>query len=207
MIVTGGWTGSRWGELAGLQRPNLHLYDDDTGYFDIYPERGALHEPNTGPLYLGPPKTDESVRRVTLPPFLVRLLHAHLLTHNELHVFVTPQGDLLRRSNFSRRATRPAADGNSHINKPKVRLHAVKPGLTFHGLRHSHKTWMIDDGIPEIAQALRLGHILEDKVQETYSHVAAAVEARLLDFLQARWEKAVANDTTPAEDRLWRAAA
>jgi integrase len=48
-----------------------------------------------------------------------------------------------------------------------MRLAPVKPGLTFHGLRHSHKTWMIDDNIPEIAQALRLGHILKDEVRET----------------------------------------
>jgi hypothetical protein len=26
----------------------------------------------------------------------------------------------------------------------------VKGGLTPHGLRHSHKTWMSEDGIPEI---------------------------------------------------------
>src|SRR5215472_15945879 len=25
----------------------------------------------------------------------------------------------------------------------------IKPGLTPHGLRHSHKTWMVEDGIPE----------------------------------------------------------
>jgi integrase len=35
---------------------------------------------------------------------------------------------------------------------------AVKPGLTFHGLRHSHNTWMIDDGIMDVARARRLGH-------------------------------------------------
>jgi len=52
---------------------------------------------------------------------------------------------------------------------------------------------MIDDGVPEIAQALRLGHVLKDKVQQTYSHVATAVEQRLLDGLQHRWEKAVLN--------------
>jgi hypothetical protein len=34
----------------------------------------------------------------------------------------------------------------------------IRPGLTPHGLRHSHKTWMTEDGIPEIVQALRLGH-------------------------------------------------
>jgi integrase len=84
---------------------------------------------------------------------------------------------------------------------------AVKPGLHFDGLRHSHKTWMIDDGVPEIAQALRLGHVLQDKVQETYSHVAVAVEQRLLDGLQTRWEKAVASSTTPSDQCLWRSVA
>jgi integrase len=34
----------------------------------------------------------------------------------------------------------------------------VKDGLTPHGLRHSHKTWMAEDGIPEILAEQRLGH-------------------------------------------------
>ena len=76
---------------------------------------------------------------------------------------------------------------------PNQRLPAVKPGLTFHGLRHSHKTWMIADNVPEIAQARRLGHILDDKIRQTYSHVAAEVEHRLLDALTDRWDKAVAD--------------
>jgi len=74
-----------------------------------------------------------------------------------------------------------------------VRLEPAKPGLTFHGLRHSHKTWMIADGVPEVAQSLRLGHILGDRIQETYSHVAAEVEHRLLEALSDRWDKAVAD--------------
>src|SRR5207253_1869805 len=120
----------------------------------------------------------------TLAPFNVRLLRAHLATHDHPHVFVSPEGDLLRRSNFSRRAMRPAADGTLQCSNPKMRLEPAKPGLTFHGTRHGHKTWMIADGIPEIDQALRLGHVLPDKVRETYSHVAASVEARLLECLQ-----------------------
>lgn len=119
------------GQTTPQQRPNLHLYEDDTGYIDIDPERGAPHEPNTSPLSLGPPKTDDSVRRVTLAPFLVRLLRAHLLTHNELRVFVTPQGDL-RRSNFSRRATHPSADGIPEIAQalrpPRTDSDAPSPG-------------------------------------------------------------------------------
>lgn len=207
LVVTAGWTGARWGELVGLQRHNLHLYDDNTGTIVVDPDIGALHEPSTGGLFLGPPKTEASARIITLPPFLVILLRAHLQTHNHPHVFVTPQAELHRRSNFGRRAFRPAADGNGRKVNPDVRLRAVKQGLKFHGLRHSHKTWMIDDGVPEIAQALRLGHVLQDKVQETYSHVAVAVEQRLLGGLQIRWEKAVASSTTPSDQCLWRSVA
>jgi integrase len=206
MVVTAGWTGARWGELTGLQRPNLHLFDDDTGYIVVDPEIGALHESAAGKLWLGPPKTDESARTITLCPFNVRLLRAHLATHNHRHVFISPDGDLHRRSNFSRRAMRPCADGNLTLDNPEIRLHPAAPGLTFHGLRHSHKTWMIEDAIPEIAQALRLGHVMGDKVRETYSHVAAAVEARLLQCLQDRWDKAVLN-ATGEYDITWRAAA
>jgi integrase len=204
LVITAAWTGARWGELTGLQRPNLTLHDDDTGHITIDPDIGTLHEDDNGRFWLGPPKTDASVRTIPLPRFLVPLLRAHLGTHHHAHVFPTPSLDLYRRSNFSRRAVRPCADGNLHIAKPAIRLEPTKPGLTFHGLRHSHKTWMIDDGIPEIAQALRLGHVLENKVQQTYSHVARAVESRLLDALDDRWHKAIIDAAATDEMAAWR---
>ncbi|MFD4252445.1 tyrosine-type recombinase/integrase [Amycolatopsis thermoflava] len=92
---------------------------------------------------------------------------------------------LLRRSNFSRRAARPAADENLHQMRPEVRVQPILPGLRFHGLRHSHKTWLIADGIPEVAQSRRLGHRIPDEISDIYSHVAAEVEARLLDSHEA----------------------
>jgi hypothetical protein len=52
---------------------------------------------------------------------------------------------------------------------------------------------MIADSVPEVAQARRLGHVLGDRIQETHSHVAAEVETRLLEGLQDRWDKAVAD--------------
>lgn len=194
LIVTAAWTGARWGELVGLQRCNTHL---ERGEIVIDPDIGSLHESSRG-LELGPPKTAESARTISLPAFLVELLRAHLASHDHRHVFVSPEGQLYRRSNFGRRAVRPAVDGNLTQPRPEVRVGPVKPGLTFHGLRHSHKTWMIADNVPEIAQARRLGHILDDKIQQTYSHVAAEVDARLLDGLSDRWAKAIADsDETP----------
>ena len=138
-------------------------------------------------------KTAESARTITLPPFLVGLLRRHLDSHTHGFVFATPTGQPHRNSNFGRRALRPAVDGTLHRPQAVVALEPVKPGLTFHGLRHGHKTWMIADGVPEVAQARRLGHILGDRIRETYSHVAAEVEARLLAGLQERWDKAVAD--------------
>ena len=83
----------------------------------IDPDLGTLLESSRG-LALGPPKTVESARTITLPPFLVELLRAHLATHDHRHVFVTPTGELYRRSNFSRRALRPAADGAPRRRDP-----------------------------------------------------------------------------------------
>jgi hypothetical protein len=60
---------------------------------------------------------------------------------------------------------------------------AIIPGLHFHDLRHTHKTWLIEDGVAEIAQAKRLGHRLPG-VRGIYSHVSATVEQRLVDGLQ-----------------------
>ena len=92
-------------------------------------------------------------------------------------------------------------DGTLDRPRATVRVAPVKPGLTFHGLRHGHKTWMIADGVPEVAQARRLGHILGDRIRETYSHVAAEVDSRLLAGLQDRWDKAVADSAVTPD---WR---
>jgi integrase len=208
LILVAAFTGARWGELVGLQRRHLHLYrhDDGTysGYFDIDPDTGTLHESSAGRLWLDQPKTPESARTVTLPPFLVPLLLAYLATHEHPHVFVTLDGQLHRRSNFARRALRPAADGTLSAVRPRVRLQPIRTGLTFHGLRHGHKTWMIADGVPEVGQSRRLGHKLPDKIQEIYSHVADEVERRLLEALEQRWNDALTETGTTTDDITWR---
>jgi hypothetical protein len=65
-------------------------------------------------------------------------------------------------------------------------------GLTFHGLRHSHKTWFIEDGVPDIAQARRLGHTPHNRMDGIFGHVAASAEARLVQGLEDRWCRSLA---------------
>jgi integrase len=66
----------------------------------------------------------------------------------------------------------------------------IAPGLTPHGLRHTHKTMMEELGTPPKLMDERMGH--EDgSVQARYSHVTAAMRASLLDGLTARRQEAL----------------
>ncbi|MFI0772952.1 tyrosine-type recombinase/integrase [Streptomyces sp. NPDC021218] len=184
LAITAAYTGMRWGELAGLHRDNLDLTH---GRIHITANAGALHEVN-GRLTLGHPKTHASVRTITLPPFLTQLLTTDLAASTRPFVFTTLRGKHLRRSGFQRRLWAPAVNGGRYLDETWA---PIKQGLTFHGLRHSHKTWLIEDGVPEVAQARRLGHLMEDKVDDVYSHVAASIDARLLAGLESRWKRSL----------------
>ena len=66
----------------------------------------------------------------------------------------------------------------------------VKDGLTPHGLRHSHKTWMAEDGIPEILAEQRLGHQVPG-MRGLYAHASQRMRHELAAVLQARWEESL----------------
>ena len=66
----------------------------------------------------------------------------------------------------------------------------VKFGLTPHGLRHSHKTWMAEDGIPEILAEQRLGHEVPG-MRGLYAHASDRMRDDLKHALQARWEESL----------------
>lgn len=66
----------------------------------------------------------------------------------------------------------------------------VKDGLTPHGLRHSHKTWMAEDGIPEILAEQRLGHQVPG-MRGLYAHASQRMRDELTADLQARWEESL----------------
>jgi hypothetical protein len=63
----------------------------------------------------------------------------------------------------------------------------IRPGLTVHGLRHGHKTWMAEDGIPEILAEQRLGHQVPG-IRGLYAHASDRMRSDLKHALQVRWE-------------------
>ncbi|MFF4416998.1 tyrosine-type recombinase/integrase [Streptosporangium sp. NPDC001559] len=68
-------------------------------------------------------------------------------------------------------------------------------GLTPQGLRHGHKVWLDEDGIPTVASEERLGHELPGIVG-TYSHTSEEMVRRILEGLQKRWEASLRERAT-----------
>jgi integrase len=67
----------------------------------------------------------------------------------------------------------------------------IARGLTPHGLRHTHKTLMVELGTPPKLMDERMGH--EDgSVQARYSHVTTDMRERLVADLAALWDAALA---------------
>ncbi|MBB5960473.1 integrase [Saccharothrix tamanrassetensis] len=184
LIVTAAYTGMRWGELAGLQWSRV---DPDKQEIHVDARDGALHELH-GKLELGPPKTPASVRTVHLPEFLAELLtQLRREKPTARFVFTGQDGGLHRRSNFRRRVWLPALRGGTTLG-----WSPIKPHMHLHDLRHTHKTWMIEDGVPEVLQHKRMGHKFRG-VMGVYSHVTRPMIDAMLAGLQARWEHYGAN--------------
>jgi hypothetical protein len=64
---------------------------------------------------------------------------------------------------------------------------SLVPGLTAHGPRHGHRTWMAEDGIPDILAEQRLGHEVPG-MRGLYTHVSERMRDTLIQALQARWD-------------------
>ena len=117
MILTVAYTGARWSEIVGLPPECVHRDKIDIDW--------KLYELN-GKFYKGPPK-DGSMRPADLPPFLSELLSGQLASTGSFrcncrsreepwcpgadYVFLGPGRGHFRRSNYSERFFRPAADG------------------------------------------------------------------------------------------------
>ncbi|MGW5642217.1 tyrosine-type recombinase/integrase [Saccharopolyspora sp. NPDC003752] len=66
----------------------------------------------------------------------------------------------------------------------------IAPGLTPHGLRHTHKTLMEELGTPPVLADERIGHT-DGSVQRRYTHVTAGMRTRLAEGLTQHWEAAL----------------
>ncbi len=63
----------------------------------------------------------------------------------------------------------------------------LRPGLTPHGLRHGHQTWLDDLGVRYVLQSERMGHEVPG-MRGVYSHITPGMREALTAGLQELWE-------------------
>jgi integrase len=201
LVLATAFTGMRWGEAIGLRRSFLTLTPavdgkPAAGRYVIDDEIGAIHEDERGRRFFGPPKLGKG-RTVELPPFLVVRLLAYLETFPRERdlLFVNRGGEPLRRSGFSKETTpwRRACDGwpardAVHGHPALLEAPPVHAGLVFRDLRHTHKTWLAEDGIEPVARDERLGHATPG-IDGVYIHATSAMRKRILGALERRWSQ------------------
>jgi integrase len=174
LVLLACFTSLRWGELAGLARRCV-----DTVAGTIVVDRAVVELPD-GRLVFGPPKSEASVRAVTVPKALIGDLHGHLAgfvgADGDSLLFLGPKGGVLRRSNFQHHWV-------------KATTVAGVPGLHFHDLRHTGNTWAADTGATLRELMDRMGHATT-RAALMYLHRTGARDRAIADGLSKLIEDA-----------------
>jgi integrase len=164
VVLTAGYLGLRWGEIAGLRRKRYNALKGTVEIVEILTEVA-------GRLDFGPPKTKASRRQVSLPAFLADIFEAVLAERpagsDEL-IFVGRDSGPLRRTNFRKRHWIPA------LGKA-----GLPTDIRFHDLRHTCAALLIAQGAhPKEIQA-RLGHSSITTTLDRYGHLFPSLDDRL----------------------------
>ncbi|WP_113692931.1 tyrosine-type recombinase/integrase [Amycolatopsis albispora] len=206
LCLLDGYTGARWGELVGQQR---HEYDPERRRIRICAplkevsgkvfKGGSLAAQSGGATSHPSPvrpgrrrskgkkgrtKTPAGTRWVDLPPSIAVFYEELMDSHPHPFVLCTPEGKPWRRSNFRNRHWRPVWDGTEGGDRQVAP--AILPEFTFHEGRHSHATWLIEDGIPEVARRARLGQKMKGMAR-VYDHITPEMERAVIQALERRW--------------------
>lgn len=138
------WTGCRRGEAIALQKKDLK-----EGYAHIkYSQRSQKEG-------LKPTKTKQT-RKVQLDQKLYLTLKAYADSTTGTYVFGGEQG--LSPTSIAR------------IFSKAIKDSGVTP-IRLHDLRHSHASWLINNGVNIVAVSKRLGHSTINETLKTYTHL------------------------------------
>ena len=204
------YAGTRWGELVGQTRDEYDQVNRAIWVVEPLKEIGGRltkggrpvgappERPRKRPARDGGTKTPASTRWIHLPDWLADLYEELMASHPGQFVFVGPRGGLMRRCNYVD-VWRSAWDGDPDHADPALRW-PILPGTTFHDSRHTLRTWMAEDGLPEVARAARLGHTLPG-MANVYEHLTPAMIRRTLQCLTRRWHQSI-RDLDPGERDL-----
>lgn len=170
LIYTALFTGVRRSELLGLKWKDINLKQK---IMEI--KRGAK-ELKGGGITDKKLKNDSSMRQIAMSESLTNVLKDHKkeraqITSKDTHVFLTPSGTRVRPNYLTKKFIDLARTCGYHNTR-------------LHDLRHTHATWLLEEGVnPKIVQE-RLGHASIETTLNIYSHVSMKEQRKAADKLE-----------------------
>jgi integrase len=185
-VITALFTGVRRGELLALRWRDLDLETKEPSLR----VREAIEETKAG-LRLKTPKTENSVREISLPDIVVEALREHRRQQREQRVALG-LGKLLDDALLF-----PKLDGSPQSPRAFSKEWAdvaasIGLPVTFHALRHTHASHLNDAGIDVVKISRRLAHASVDITLRVYAHLfrkrddksSAAINAAVASLFQ-----------------------
>jgi integrase len=173
--------GLRLGEVLALRWSNVDL---DRKVLRVVE---ALEETRVFGIRFKPPKSRAGKRDITLPDILVEALHEHRKAQLELRLQLglgkLPPDALL----FASIEGKPLSTADVSVLWSRFADRIGIPEITFHGLRHTHASQLIDAGVDIATISKRLGHATPGITLAVYAHrfrqddgkAAAAINAAM----------------------------
>ena len=168
---------------CGLRRAEvLGLYWSDVDFErkEVTVRRNLLDIPKKGTVF-GPPKTRMSRRTISAPEVLLgplRKYHHRLVAECGAlglpipgPVCAGPDGELLRPDSLSHAFTRLLKRLELQVPEGASPVNGKYPTRSFHDLRHTHATILLQRRVPVKVVSQRLGHSSVIITLVTYSHV------------------------------------
>ncbi len=173
-ILIAAGAGLRWGEVCALRPDDIDLA---TGYVVVDKSLAEVR----GGFLLKDPKSIAGDRVAIFDAAIKQDLTIHLEEWSLPHIaFPGPRGGYLRRSNFTRRVFRPAVT-DAGFESPN----------TFHSLRRTYATSLMEQQIEPRAIADLLGHAQVSTSMDLYASRFSGQTARLAERLGHRRLRAV----------------
>lgn len=143
-------SGMRWGELIGLRPADVNFGTDEIRLTRVILEVSKKNSP-TGERFIEQDRTKERQdRTVKIDPGLIQEIKIHMMARG------LRDGDLLFGTNKNTPMSRNTF--RTRYWEPARKAAELPVGVTPHALRHTHITWLLDNGASLVVVMRRVGH-------------------------------------------------